>query len=209
MNNIFVNYFFGSKYKNQKLDGSKWLFQVPLTVTDNPVAEKGIFQAIEATTLSAAFPMGQINVPRGEEDGFNSTNEAMDLWKATLNYENQPVELYKTPVSVTFDAKSGKFADGDLTKYFEGDAGDEFAIEEPSRTAPTEEMCTKGGATTNLTSAGTSDTFANTSFANCTPSATVVFIFQFPATIFFLIISLFLVICQFFKQGAKIIKVSR
>lgn len=130
---IFVNYFFGSNYKNQKLDGSKWLFQVPLTVTDDPVAEKGIFQAIEATTLSAAFPMGQINVPRGEEDGFNSTNEAMDLWKATLNYENQPVELYKTPVSVTFDAKSGKFANGDLTKYFEGDAGDELAIDEPSR----------------------------------------------------------------------------
>ena len=130
---IFVNYFFGSNYKNQKLDGSKWLFQVPLTVTDAPVAEKGIFQAIEATTLSADFPMGQINVPRGEEDGFNSTNEAMDLWKATLNYENQPVELYKTPVSVTFDAKSGKFANGDLTKYFEGDAGDELVIDEPSR----------------------------------------------------------------------------
>ena len=131
---IFINYFFGSNYQNQKLDGSKWLFQIPLTIADNPSAEKGIFQAVEATALSSSFTMGKINVPRGEQDGTNKSNSSMDLWTATLNFSNQPVELYKNPVAVTFDANGGKFADADVSKYFEGDAGDEIAIEEPSRT---------------------------------------------------------------------------
>ena len=38
-----------------------------------------------------------------------------------------------------------------------------------------------------FTSAGTSADFATTAFASSTPSGTVVFIFQFPATMCFLI----------------------
>ena len=130
---VFINYYFGTNYRNQKLDGSQWLCQIPLTVKSEPTATQGVFQAVEATAASPTFTFGKIDVPRGSYDGYNSNIDSMVNWTATLNFENQPVTLFENPVAVTFDANGGKFADSTTSVYYEGDAGDAIEIEDPTR----------------------------------------------------------------------------
>lgn len=133
-NNFFyLNYYFGSRYRNQKLDGSKWLCQFALTVKSEPESTQGIFRAIESTTATPEFIRGKIDVPRGTYDGYNEDTDGMYNWDATLNYVNQPVTLYANSVSATFKTSGGAFSDKSTTAYFEGDSGDALTIADPIR----------------------------------------------------------------------------
>ncbi len=132
---VYITYKFGGK-TNQKISDSQWLFEIPLTVKTDAAAGTGTgdFFAVEETTRSTSFKQGRINVPKGPYDGNNTTITAMSDWDAELTYTSNPVTLYATPVSATFDAGLGVFADKTTTYYVEGDAGDALTVPSPTRT---------------------------------------------------------------------------
>ena len=130
---INVMYSFGSTVRNKKFDASKWFCEFVLTVKeDAPAGEFGRFLAIEETAATPEYTDGYIDIPKGAYDGYNESVTAMFNWDANLIFDNEPVEIYQNLVAVTFNANGGEFADGSGTKYFEGDAGDALAIEEPT-----------------------------------------------------------------------------
>ena len=132
-NPINVSYSFGSEVRNKKFDSSNWFCEFVLTVNDNaPAGEFGYFLAYEATAASPDYMDGYINIPKGAYDGYTESVTGMFNWEANLVFTNAPVEIYQNLVSVTFDAKGGEFADGSVTKSFEGEAGTALSIEDPT-----------------------------------------------------------------------------
>ena len=133
---VYIAYEFYGGATNQKLSDSQWIFEIPLTVKSDAASGTGVgdFFAVEETTRSSSFKQGRINVPKGPYDGKNATITSMANWDATLDYESQPVTLYKNLVSASFDTGLGEFANNETTLYVEGDAGDTLTVKDPTRT---------------------------------------------------------------------------
>lgn len=134
-NFVYISYHFESGAKNQKFNGSQWLFEFPLTVREDAADGTGIgdFFALEETTRSTSFKKGRMNVPKGPYDGTNETITSMANWDAVLYYSSQKVTLFENFVTASFDAGFGEFADKSTEFYAEGDAGDALTVPTPTR----------------------------------------------------------------------------
>lgn len=131
---VYISYYFDGTSYNQKFNGSKWFCEFDLTVrTDASTSDEGAFFAVEATTTTPDFTRGIIDVPKGEYNTKNAATVSMTDWEATLNYTNTPVTLFANKVEVNFDANGGSFKSGVPSLYFEGEAGDALAVEDPVR----------------------------------------------------------------------------
>ncbi|MBR3781437.1 MAG: InlB B-repeat-containing protein [Clostridia bacterium] len=132
-NPINVVYNFGSNVRNKKFIADTWFCEFTLTVKeDAPAGEFGRFLAFENTAASPDYTDGYIDIPKGTYDGYSETVTNMSNWKATLTFDNSPVEIYQNCVSVTFKTNGGEFADGSDELYFEGEAGTALTIETPT-----------------------------------------------------------------------------
>ena len=129
---FYVSYLFDGSSYNQKFEGNKWFCEFELTVKNDATGTGDLF-AVEETTLSPSFPYGRINVPKGEYSEKLTGVTSMANWEATLNYTSNPVTLYNNVVKVSFDTNNGEFADGTISKSFEGEAGTALTVEEPKR----------------------------------------------------------------------------
>ncbi len=130
-NFVNITYSFYSGSTNQLLDGSQWLFEIPLTVKADATGS-GDFFAVEETTRTTTFQKGIINVPKGPYNAGVKQVQGMHLWNADYTYSSQPVTIFENFVTASFDAGLGKFANNvDFLKY-EGDAGDALSIPDPT-----------------------------------------------------------------------------
>ena len=129
---ISISYQYGESAKAQEFDGEKLFCEIPLKVKETPTTTKGLAAVLEATAASTTFQRGKIDIPRST-DGYPGSNcDRMFTWDAKLTFNEEPVSLYTTPVSVSFNANNGKFAmEGTSIKSVEelfaaGEAGEDI-----------------------------------------------------------------------------------
>ncbi|MBR5562506.1 MAG: InlB B-repeat-containing protein [Clostridia bacterium] len=127
---LYIAFTFGATALTQKFDGTKLFCEVPFKVKAAPASTTGLVEAKEETACSPEFRRGRINVSKGGEGVIPSNADNMWNWKATLDFNAEPVSLYTNFASVTFDANSGKFEVASskyaTSLYSEGEAGEKL-----------------------------------------------------------------------------------
>ena len=95
--------------KNVMFDNSTWLLEYTLTVKDTATGEGDFFVKDTTVQNSTTQTTAAVNVPKGPADGTDADIWAMWLWDANVTLNSNPVS---TQSSITFNANTGKFADG-------------------------------------------------------------------------------------------------
>lgn len=137
-NFVLINYKLDSQSENIQFNKDAVLFEMDLAVKSDVAAGTiGKFFIEDATVLSNAQQNGVVNIPKGPFGGYNSSCVSMNGWTPEFTSTDSQVELYKTPVSVTFDADGGSFTDAQGNKksveIMEGEAGAALEIEAPEK----------------------------------------------------------------------------
>ena len=137
-NFVLINYQLDSQSQNIKLNKDAVLFEMDLAVkSDVAAGTVGEFFIEDATILSKAQQNGVVNIPKGPFGGYNSSCVSMNGWTPVFTIEDSQVELYNTPVSVTFDADGGSFTDAQGNKksieIMEGEAGAALTVAAPEK----------------------------------------------------------------------------
>lgn len=139
-NFVLINYLLDSQSKNIQLNGDAVLFEMDLKVkSDASATDVGKFFIKESTILSTSQQYGEVNIPKGPHDGYNSTCVSMNGWNPEFTIEDSQVELFENFVSATFDADGGLFEARDAqgnkksVEIMEGEAGDALTIAEPEK----------------------------------------------------------------------------
>lgn len=115
-----VNFNASADGKNVMFDGSTWLFEFTLTVSEDASGEAELFVK-DTTVQNTDRTNAAISIPKGPEGGTDADVYDMWLWDANVVLSSQPVS---TLSSVTFDANGGKFADGEVEVVRGTDIGD-------------------------------------------------------------------------------------
>jgi len=128
ISNNYIDQAFADKYgaisavvrigstNNVMYDNSTYILAFTFTVAADASGE-GDFFVKDTTVQSSDRKRATVNVPKGPADGTDADIWAMRLWDADVTLSSQPVS---TQSSVTFNANTGIFANGEETYVAEG-----------------------------------------------------------------------------------------
>ena len=114
---ISVNLFMPSGSTNAMYDDSTWIIEFDFTVADTATGEGDLFVKDTTVQNSTSQNKALVNVPKGPEGGTNADVWPMWRWNANVTLASQPISVEGT---VTFNANSGKFADGNDKAVVDG-----------------------------------------------------------------------------------------
>ncbi len=122
---ISVNLFMPSGSTNAMYDDSTWIFEFDLTIAETATGEGDLFVKDTTVQNSTSQNKALVNVPKGPEGGTNADVWPMWRWNANVTLTSQPVSV---DGSVTFNANSGKFADGTDKAVVNGIISKEYEV---------------------------------------------------------------------------------
>ena len=130
----------GPNTTNEKFSADEWLCEFDLHVIDTLTSGTGDFLVIPGTVASTSNLQGRFDLTKGERGESTTNNMSMFDRDTTVTYLDSgidSVEILADPVTLTFDAGLGSFANGSVYSFYGPENGSFKGVDEPTRSGYT------------------------------------------------------------------------